>query len=72
MISLKELAIPMTGLPISSSTKPRAFNKDLCGARATPVFKLSLLQLMLISLLLKASTWTAFTTHKKDDSNESS
>ena len=50
---------------ISSSTKPRAFSKDLCGARATPVFKLSLLQLMLISSLLKASTWTAFTTHKK-------
>ena len=70
---MKELAIPMTGLPNSSSTKPSAFNKDLCGARATPVFKLSLLQLMLISsLFLKVSTWMLFNLIKKDDSYESS
>lgn len=38
--SLNELAIPIIGLFISSSTKPSAFNSDLCGALAAPFVKI--------------------------------
>ncbi len=41
--SLAELAMPIIGRAISSSVKPRAFIRERCGARVTPVFIESLL-----------------------------
>ena len=42
MISLKELAIPMIGFPISSLINPNAFNNERCGALVAPLATLSL------------------------------